>query len=669
MTSQERGDPNFGVLGRHLRRRLFKNSSMEDQESCQYCGEVFNSAPAKFLHGLHGNTCKLYIDHVEQLDNGTLKCQICTCEFAKEMEAFVHIKKTHSNRKDPVRPKPMVAKNGLHHYIECKLCHKQILPHFAKIHFQTFHSNIITIESKVKTKQNHKLFNTKNNLMVDKASPKAENFKNCNVKTREDEVQIIDISSDENPEIEENREIPKIDENNSHTCDICDKDMGTPKRLKRHVQDWHRSVFCRYCGIEIESSSSHRRNLHNATCLEFQKIVDTKRRKCRLCGDKLPQILWLHFKENHPEVFVFQDIRYKKPKTSSPIIATNGSITIGSTTITPTRPPETNPTIKAKLNILKMNMCKTPTNTTIEKPSTRRIIKTRASKPVHKTFQNHLCQKGIKRTDDNELEEPSKKKPSLENHHDGFVKPKMKRCRFCNGKTLELEKHEKNCDRRNSIQQKFCLFCGKMHVDTAISTKFHRKRCEKFRKSVDLIKEKCLICQRPVKNIEKHFRKFHPDLIHIENPESGQYPDSIPISMDTNPNPLTTKITDEIQDEDPDKDMSEIPDEKSDKDLDKNPDKDPDKYLGKYLDKDHDESPDEDSQENQENNEDSHPKNPAATKEDPDCPGKISDIFYKCPLCKDKFPSEEITMIHLFEFHRFKNEKVSELGLKIKIVT
>ena len=66
---------------------------MEDQESCQYCGEVFNSAPAKFLHGLHGNTCKIYIDHIEQLDNGTLKCQICTYEFTKEMEAFVHIKK------------------------------------------------------------------------------------------------------------------------------------------------------------------------------------------------------------------------------------------------------------------------------------------------------------------------------------------------------------------------------------------------------------------------------------------------------------------------------------------------------------------------------------------------------------------------------------------------
>ena len=594
---------------------------MEDQESCQYCGEVFNSAPAKFLHGLHGNTCKLYIDHIEQLDNGTLKCQICTYEFTKEMEAFVHIKKTHSNRKDPVQPKPMVAKNGF---------------------------IIKTIETKLKTKQNHKLFNTKNNLMVE--SPKVEDKEN-----HSEEVEIIDISSDEKMEID------------SHRCDICGKEMGTQKRLKRHIEDWHRSVICRYCGVEIESSHTCRRNLHNATCLEFKKIVDIKTRKCRLCGDKLPMQIWLHFKENHPQVLTFHEKNYKKPTvlnektsmTSTPINGFNGSITIGSTTITPSRPPATNPTIKAKLDILEM--CKTPTNTTTEKPSrigtiktiattgkpsacrtiktnvtTRKpyasgTIKTNATKALLETMtksttiQNHLRRKG---TDGTKLGEPLRKKPSLENH-----------------------------------QLKMCLFCGKMHVDSEISTKFHRKRCKEFRKYGDLIKEKCLICQRPMKNIEKHFRKCHPDLIHIsENPKS------VSISMDSNQS--STKIADEIPCEDPGKNPDENMIEMLDKNSDKFPDKDMFKMPDEKSDKIPDKNPDEDLDENMDDpDEDSHSKYPDVTEENSDNPKKISDVFYKCPLCKDKFTSEEITKEHLFEYHRFTSEKVSELGLKIKIIT
>ena len=42
---------------------------------------------------------------------------------------------------------------------------------------------------------------------------------------------------------------------------------------------------------------------------------------------------------------------------------------------------------------------------------------------------------------------------------------------------------------------------------------------------------------------------------------------------------------------------------------------------------------------------------------------------YKCPLCIDKFDSEDVTMKHLGDFHHFTKEKVAKLGLKIKIVS
>ena len=41
---------------------------------------------------------------------------------------------------------------------------------------------------------------------------------------------------------------------------------------------------------------------------------------------------------------------------------------------------------------------------------------------------------------------------------------------------------------------------------------------------------------------------------------------------------------------------------------------------------------------------------------------------FKCPLCVEKFNSEESTMNHLWDFHRFTPSVVSKLGLKIEKV-
>ena len=42
--------------------------------------------------------------------------------------------------------------------------------------------------------------------------------------------------------------------------------------------------------------------------------------------------------------------------------------------------------------------------------------------------------------------------------------------------------------------------------------------------------------------------------------------------------------------------------------------------------------------------------------------------FFKCPLCTQKFSSEETTMKHLLTYHRFSEQKVKKLGLVISTI-
>ena len=64
----------------------------------------------------------------------------------------------------------------------------------------------------------------------------------------------------------------------------------------------------------------------------------------------------------------------------------------------------------------------------------------------------------------------------------------------------------------------------------------------------------------------------------------------------------------------------------------------------------------------------------------PDAPEKLIEVieiedepdnqskFFRCPLCTQKFSSEETTMKHLLTYHRFSEQKVKKLGLVISTI-
>ena len=61
------------------------------------------------------------------------------------------------------------------------------------------------------------------------------------------------------------------------------------------------------------------------------------------------------------------------------------------------------------------------------------------------------------------------------------------------------------------------------------------------------------------------------------------------------------------------------------------------------------------------------PEKPIEVIEIEDEPDNQSKLF-KCPLCKQKFSSEETTMNHLLTYHRFSEQKVKKLGLVISTI-
>ena len=66
------------------------------------------------------------------------------------------------------------------------------------------------------------------------------------------------------------------------------------------------------------------------------------------------------------------------------------------------------------------------------------------------------------------------------------------------------------------------------------------------------------------------------------------------------------------------------------------------------------------------------PVTPTVLKTDPEppkeSPGQVT-VLYDCPICDRKFLTEEFTKSHLLDFHRFTEEKLKLLGIKIITAT
>ena len=66
------------------------------EENCKFCGLIFANAKAKINHSTIGETCQMYSNQIATLPNGESACKICDASFPKEMTAYFHIKREHS---------------------------------------------------------------------------------------------------------------------------------------------------------------------------------------------------------------------------------------------------------------------------------------------------------------------------------------------------------------------------------------------------------------------------------------------------------------------------------------------------------------------------------------------------------------------------------------------
>ena len=232
-------------------------------------------------------------------------------------------------------------------------------------------------------------------------------------------------------------------------------------------------LICAFCGEEFfhHFSLFH----HQKKCSTFKKYVKWNSRNskyCLLCNQKMSQFV-PHFVQFHPDVL---SDKYMK--------------SVG-------RPVK----VQSKRN-----------------PEVKKVAKV-----VLVRLPEQLVQRYLDVQEDTKIEPIGEDNPKLDDQEDEtneIVEPidTMKDCRFCGTKIDEdkVKQHETDCQKRKSIIQIICAFCGKPHTDTAISIKFHRKRCMEFQKCMDVSNDKCLMCsETSIKDYVGHFQVKHPELIHF----------------------------------------------------------------------------------------------------------------------------------------------------------
>ena len=78
-------------------------------DSCQVCHELFKPKSGPRQREWHRKTCSTYNKHLMKKDK-SWHCQICSAKFSIQLLAFVHMKKTHFNFKNELKPlEPMVG--------------------------------------------------------------------------------------------------------------------------------------------------------------------------------------------------------------------------------------------------------------------------------------------------------------------------------------------------------------------------------------------------------------------------------------------------------------------------------------------------------------------------------------------------------------------------------
>ena len=477
-------------------------------------------------------------------------------------------------------------------------------------------------------------------------------------------------------------ELPKVKEN-------LQSEQKTEKRRL--------SLMCPFCGQKVEQIHTTVLSVHFKKCEIFNKHIDKKYKTCRLCEVPLKSFV-PHFRKFHRDIL------------------------IGNSTYWPF-----SRIIEKKKQISKETPSKSRKHFTKTKESFERdnaeeeLVLQNEDVHVQKQSKHACvyCAKSFKSLL-RKREHISHKRCKVLRQH---VDLKLRKCNHCGdiikkqfiwhfkSKHPDIQFAKEFVIKRGEefpAKQMMCGFCGGNYAESLIN---HFRGCSKFPDNVDRKNKKCRKCLkcdhvfRKTEGYMDHFRAMHPEVL-IEKKKSAKV---AKISLVRLSEELIQKYysnLDTVNDDKAiEKEDNQNPDDNNDtcEDMDCNSSlnlqitepksieatETMDTELSNECISDTYESSNTEEITTLIDNQVPSMKNFEVPDLDdfdlqiidvPDVPEKPIEVieiedepdnqskFFKCPLCTQKFSSEETTMKHLLTYHRFSEQKVKKLGLVISTI-
>ena len=257
-------------------------------------------------------------------------CQICLAKFSIQLLAFVHMKKTHFNFKNELKPlepkdEPMVRIIVQDQTTILKQkqafvqdVRKNIASKIGKVQQpkrDRFDTNLEPIKPKI-LKNEEKTLRTRKLSKIEPSEPKEEEPLVRNIKTRTLRARKLPKTEPKKKSVTTEKSVIKTEEKTklrNHKPLMVERRKSARKNAlnspeKKTLKDHPK---CQFCGDILANSTEKCFRIHRKICVEFQKHFDSKVRKCLQCGTITNGSFMEHFKKNHPDVLIGEIVELK----------------------------------------------------------------------------------------------------------------------------------------------------------------------------------------------------------------------------------------------------------------------------------------------------------------------------------------------------------------------